>query len=817
MANVIAKASAAWMTDSTWCQSEAGASAEQTTKSTGQNTTLLYSTGVSPAFTCTNLDVLIGVLMYCKRLNTTGTVTVGLSDDGGATYTREVTVNASDLPANASWVLFLFSSSLNADGGNDYKLAVKASSAGNATFYRDATTSNWARLILLNADYGEPAAGDAVYIVGTTAAATTVTMDNVAATDHGPVEIGYNGVLTFGTTAATNYYLKLSGHLTVWPGGTLSLGISGARIPSDSSAIIDFDSASQAQYGLYIYGAFNAYGATRSYVSAKLAADVSVNGTSLTTDVSTAWVSGDDIVLPSSSATYTEHEKGDLNGDAVGTTLTVHGFGGAGGGVAYAHHGTAPYLCEVLLLSRNVKIRGASAANTSFIGAYTGAAVNMSYVESYWLGGGTGDIQRGVHMPSGVTGGIQYCSFYGFIAAFLVYFDIPVFSYNIVYFAGLNNTYICAYASSAASVNTYNFYIAARNLQVSALAGNWSHNTGASLRQVINTGVWVPATLTYSYNVIHSSESGWDCAWTESSMYGGTITGLNCWRNSFNISRGLRRFLFVDCTFQTLYTQDQVWRDVIFRNCVWEADPVYTAAIGILINNACVLTKVRFENCTSGVITQYSSRDFSIYCWTLVNDAVFDNCKLNSVVPVLEQTGGSGGGPSDFYRPDAELYSEIHFARWGKVNGQHRTYRRMGSLVTDAVIFDVSGVSERLTPKTDLGSAPAPAGTKLKSAFMRKKVASGATATFTVRVRKSSVGDAGGADYTGAQPRLMLRANLASGLVAYVDTLLDTAASAVGSWETLTGASSAVSDDAVLEAYVDCDGSVGWVNVQNWS
>jgi hypothetical protein len=49
------------------------------------------------------------------------------------------------------------------------------------------------------------------------------------------------------------------------------------------------------------------------------------------------------------------------------------------------------------------------------------------------------------------------------------------------------------------------------------------------------------------------------------------------------------------------------------------------------------------------------------------------------------------------------------------------------------------------------------------------------------------------------------------------DTVLDTMTSAAGSWEQLSATTAAASQDGVFEVYVDCDGTAGWVNVDDWS
>jgi hypothetical protein len=89
----------------------------------------------------------------------------------------------------------------------------------------------------------------------------------------------------------------------------------------------------------------------------------------------------------------------------------------------------------------------------------------------------------------------------------------------------------------------------------------------------------------------------------------------------------------------------------------------------------------------------------------------------------------------------------------------------------------------------------------------------GGTITINVYVRKSVAGD--GAAYNGNQPRLIVRKNLACGITS--DTVLDTMTAAAGSWEQLTGTTAAVDADGALEFVVDCDGTTGWINVDDWS
>lgn len=95
----------------------------------------------------------------------------------------------------------------------------------------------------------------------------------------------------------------------------------------------------------------------------------------------------------------------------------------------------------------------------------------------------------------------------------------------------------------------------------------------------------------------------------------------------------------------------------------------------------------------------------------------------------------------------------------------------------------------------------------------RVAVANTTTVSVTVSTRRSAAGD--GAAYNGNQPRLIVLANPAVGIAS--DTVLDTHTAADGTWEQLSGTTAAVTDDGYLDFIVDCDGTTGWINVDDWT
>src|SRR5205085_1816230 len=138
-----------------------------------------------------------------------------------------------------------------------------------------------------------------------TSNARSVTMDNTSTslnigsnvstvnTVNG-VEVGHLGTLAYGTAAATAYYLKMQGQVQVWGGGTLNIGTAGSPMPSDSSAVLEFNNDANVKFGLEVLdgGTVNMRGAAIANVKAKLAANAAAAAVSLTTDIATGWKSG---------------------------------------------------------------------------------------------------------------------------------------------------------------------------------------------------------------------------------------------------------------------------------------------------------------------------------------------------------------------------------------------------------------------------------------------------------------------------------------------------------------------------------------------
>jgi len=208
--------------------------------------------------------------------------------------------------------------------------------------------------------------------------------------------------------------------------------------------------------------------------------------------------------------------------------------------------------------------------------------------------------------------------------------------------------------------------------------------------------------------------------------------------------------------------------------------------------------QIVFNNCNIGT---HSGGDIRIGVAASVEpsnqvlDLVFNNCNLSSAIEVSQPSYMSSG-------------SRVAFQRIDNTVGSHRTYYRNGLLSLDTTIFRSTTKSSKMTPSS----------ATIYQQFGRKliPVKSNSTPTISVWVRKSVVGD--GSAYNGSQPRLWLTNNPAISLFpSYDDIILATASAANGTWEQLSATLPVVPyEDTAFEVYLDCRGTTGWVNVDDW-
>jgi hypothetical protein len=152
--------------------------------------------------------------------------------------------------------------------------------------------------------------------------------------------------------------------------------------------------------------------------------------------------------------------------------------------------------------------------------------------------------------------------------------------------------------------------------------------------------------------------------------------------------------------------------------------------------------------------------------------------------------------------------SFIKSQKHDQTTGTHKTWKKYGVIETDSAVnmYRTAAPSMRMTPNN--------ATFKLESGSFKVNVNSGQTCTPSVYIRESLVGD--GTDYNGSRARLILKRNDAIGIIA--DAVIDTATNtSEGDFEQLTGTTAAATDDGVMEFIIDCDGTTGWINIDDFT
>lgn len=827
MALRCAKADGNFTDAATWATVDTTSLNNTETTTTALTTTYALSSTFTPgAITIDGIGVRLSV-----RTNTTGTISIALDQGGSTVAGTEVTINVADLPAgvtadlNGGWIFFKFASPVTLAAATAYSVKAKTSNASQVSLFSTATT-NWSRF-LRTTTTGAPGAGDDLIITreftGAGASTTrTVTMNNTAATDFGSaptaanslitpgIHISTGGTLTWGVGASTAYTLRMSNSVIVYAGGTFNEGTVATPCPRGSSNELWFDCGANVDYGLTIrnLGTLVTQGLSRTSGKlidrCKLNTDEAINSTSLGVDTDTGWLDNDVIAVATTTQTITQSEKGALNGNAGASTLTVDGFAGAGGGLAAAHLGTAPIQAEVILLTRNVVIRGASATLQGYIDIKATAIVDCDWTEFYWLGSATAN-KRGIDIAT-TTGTCSFnrCSAHDMMVTNSRNFNISSASgngisiTNCVTFA-IDTFHVASSSSSGVMTITGNIFmknISSFLASLGDVGGVFSDNVmigGASYGVVLNES---NAQLgTFSGNTIHSCAGGLSIP---AVLYDGTIQNTTLYRNSnfgLNIQATISNVIFDTMTFFgnttasiSFSTTGMGMAGCRFLNITSNGDTGFATTAGILISNAMrnFITDCEFINCdfssVAGIKTAHTN-DINVASSSFLT-MYFNNTKFGGTNEVATPTNMLDG---------SYIASDMH----DQTEGLFKTWTRRGIIQRETTTVHTGSQSMKLTPNN--------ASNKLQTV--------GALGGFKVSVVDGDTVDISAyvyedASYNGARARLVVKRN--DGLGISADTVLDTAtASSDLAWEQLTGTSPTVTADGVLEFFVDCDGTAG--------
>lgn len=777
------------------------------------------------------------------------TLTVTLRNATTATDDRAVTVNMTDLPLadttfrQGGWMFFKFSSPITPNGTDSFLVrAIRSGSTGTVQFWRDGTVGNFSRFIRSTATTA-PAAADLFICTRELTGAGTgnnraLTMDNTGSTTYGNATglstiglngggavnaafcVGHGATVTWGTAAATNYLLKLTGSLLVYSGGTWVQGASGAEIPRDSTAILEFVMTTSGDSKIGIMGAnniagssvFRAHGLSRSpaldVTWCLLDADEAAAQTTLSVDRETGWLDGDEIAIASTTRTASQAEKRilDVNASATELTVTVGLTNAHGGGDA-----DPDVVAEVILLSRNVIIRSDNAARGFGILAQPAATVSLSWMRLQHDGFGSSNIET--------TTGSYTADYVATVDSIL---SAPVYSIptggttnfhirHCVNYHDTNNVWI---STAVMTTSTWSIFDC-----VSVRAGNTCISAGWTvsgevhdlrISGAVQVGITIGASagtvLASDFATIVCHSNGNAGIQLTSNVQNRVITGLKMWRNSqlnniTTIGIGTLLDLVIDGgvffgNSGTNINTNATFGNVLWRNCIIAGDTSFSTNTGISLTNPNItgLTKHRFENCIfgggGGVKTTHASQDVIFGTALTLFEAIFVGTSLLSGTRITNNSELLGCRLSEL-APQETLADS------------YTTLAGRGTIAYNTSVVDAPHtVSEHLIPNTTL--AP------LQSSPVTVKVSSGVAPTVEARVRYT-------ASYNGAfKPRMVLKANAAVGIDA--DVIVDTAPNAsADAWLTIGDALPTPSANGKLQLVIEVDGTGDGAYVSAWS
>ena len=825
-------ASGNFTTAATWGVVEATTWTQLLATQESGTTALTTAFQASATFTVPAIQTLQGMLIkVASRVTTAGnTLTARIYNVTGAAVVANttVTIDVLDMQNGIGWVYLKFPANATLNTATTYRVEIASNVASSATLYRkNATAANWTFGLVTTTNQA-PAAADQIVVVGENSGfnvyqTLTVTVNNTAATVFGPnvagaaaIEVSAKGVLAFSTAAGAAYRLTLDGNLVVNELGTFTMGTIVSPMDSSSSATLTFDVASNVQYGLNIRqnGIVTTYGTPKTTKST-LASSVIPGGTTLTTNDSTGWLSGDVVAVAATARNSIAFaETVTLSADATGTSVPVSALANVHDGSASATQARA----HVINLTRNVKILGVSTAlNTYIVTPATSATINFTNTQFQYMGSGTAG-SRGIDLNI-ISGAFNMtgCAITNFEAASATGVSVNVATpvcniQNTVFYrcnlAAVNlpttvtsGTMVvndCAAIGGTGMYSTAIYNINANIGTFTNLVGSGgsvlgfavtSLATGATLTisdltfySCVGTNITINtiSELTESNSLVSNILSYRSAA--EGVILGSVTTGacINTILNGGRIFGNATRGLTIGFVFSSFV-----------KNFLIYNEAGYDQPNGIAFNNH--VESLYVDDSQIGVALPHSVSDVRDVCPRNEHNATFRNCLFGSTTEFSNQS---------LYTPGSAVGS----ARHEQTAGVHKMFKKFGTITLDNSFYKVQAPSQRLTP-TD-------ATNKLYSQEKRIAVPTGGSALVSVWVRKSTIAD--GTPYNGNEVQIKLLADPAIGIAS--DTILATSSAyAFGTFEKITGTTPAITDNGVVRIVATCDGTTGWANIDLWT
>lgn len=634
-----------------------------------------------------------------------------------------------------------------------------------------------------------------------------------------------------GNISGTLYPLAITG------GGRFEMGSTANPVPSNFTATLECVGHSTTDIGVMVWesGVFLVCGTDNRTRRTILTGNTTAGSNALTHQSVSNWQIGDIIAVSTTSRTNFPGNGTNQNEirtiSTPGTTNTV-----VSSPFTHAHDGgvTPPgsgftFGGMVINLTRNCAIQGTSTTSTIAIFYNTGATLDVRFCQHRFFGSATTS-KRGYEIAGNTIGSflVRDSSFYDMAAtnvAARCFNHQPGTGYvsvinNVGYGTGGGNGWVNSTVPAQNDVivtgNTFINYSAAFLFGDLNLIcdDNWSGGCTAAFE----TSAFVP---TRSFREFDDN-------------YGfiGETFFTPFFPGSYYINRA-RTWRFRDSIYRTsldlsssylnsLGNPFTEWEDLISSGCGTSGTSVAATLQSrrtdtMVIRNSKIYAEAsnpvprlfNFNNTGSGNFEVYNSI-LGATSWAPTSlilgsrshiRALFDNCAIVTSGTLIEDQSSLIPAPG----------TGIGFTNYNQVAGDNRTLKSTGNITTDAAIFRTSAPSMRMTPASATFKLTSEG---ILSGFL-VPCAAGSFKTINVYIRKSALAD--GAAYNGNQPRLIMRPNSAGGGASSPQVLATMTGTTTGAWQLLTGVTPSAAINTTFEFYIDCDGTAGWINVDDIS
>jgi hypothetical protein len=810
MAILISKASGDFTSGSIWQEALAAGYSNTHPASTGTYT--VTTTEQNSATFTPNASVNAILLKVASRAaSPNGELVVRVYNNTTTNLVIQKSVNISSIPTDCKgWIMWDFSSSPVTLANTTHRFTVQTTVSNQVSLF--GTSSTYSRALRKTGTY-IVSAGDQFIICGDIDTTTTYTIDHditSSANTYGFLEVGHLGVWKWKTAASTNYYFKTSGNILFGSGSEVYIGDTTTALPSTSTATIEVVPATNAAVGIYALS--NSKIVTRAALQptpiAQLTADVAASGTTLTTDISTGWKSGQTLLIAGTGA-VTQYEEKALSADATGTSVPV-------AAVTHAHTGTGATRAHVGNITRSIVIKGTSTSLNTFFYAgpsaltvldfeYTkfenmGANVATKYgvvvdgfsssadakfvgcvYENFTVAGSR---QLDINSASIINCKVEDCIFYNVNGLHFTNPTQTVTSSNLI----LKN--ILAVRNTSSTQDS--FSLTSKSWQINDIY-LWNFTNVAIYGYTVN-----PVGTAYA------QDGNFDYKWDNLQCHMSAGQGMRILRS--------KNYDFGKLEFSKLRAQGYLF--IVGCELV-SIDEI------IMTTNENNTNGIRVQDGISGLVKigkfTFNGNSFAgTTAITLLNSIVFEideyvcsnapspfglatSLVPNSYVAVkankvtftsVSGDGGIGTNPNNY-------------VKWGNYNAANafRHIYSTGTIRSDTTEFRTASPSVRMGPTS--------ATVKLKGLEKFIAVADGTSATVKVWVKKSST-------YNGNQVQLMLKKDSAAGVSVDTELTVSTSASN-NAWEELSATLPTASSDAVYTVYLTCDGTTGFVYYDDWS